>query len=348
MVKANRVLPQAQSQGTTCRHCGELIIGARADTQYHPSCRVAAWRLKQVLPPVPVWLGKAPTFETANEELAGHLLDIAENADGGEPKTVRRFYYLALSHGYIDVDMSAGAAGEASRRAGYKKVQVVLRGLRYQGRLGWDQLLDLTRDVTEWQVYTSVREARAAMRERYTEDKWIGQPYYPILLVEKDTMEPICKPLARRWQIPFASSRGYASLTLEYDVAEILLRRQHQYPTQRAMVLFISDLDPSGLDLERRWKEVLADFDVEPAWKRLALTPAQVATAALRRLSIEVKPSDTRAEKYIAQYGDRCWEVDVLPSTTIERDLNNAIYAWLDIKQWKRRADEIEAARKRL
>jgi hypothetical protein len=31
-------------------------------------------------------------------------------------------------------------------------------------------------------------------------------------------MEPVCQPMAQRWQMPFASSRGYSSLKLQHDV----------------------------------------------------------------------------------------------------------------------------------
>ena len=39
----------------------------------------------------------------------------AHHDDDGAPKTGRRFYYLALSHGYIKVDMSDTEAGKKSR-----------------------------------------------------------------------------------------------------------------------------------------------------------------------------------------------------------------------------------------
>jgi len=55
---------------------------------------------------------------------------------------------------------------------------------------------------------------RRAPSERYDEDRWLGQPYFPIFIVEKDTMEPVCQPMAQRWQMAFASSRGYSSLKL--------------------------------------------------------------------------------------------------------------------------------------
>jgi len=41
------------------------------------------------------------------------------------------------------------------------------------GRLDWDIVLDLTRELIEWQIYGSPRQARAALRERYDEDRWL-------------------------------------------------------------------------------------------------------------------------------------------------------------------------------
>jgi hypothetical protein len=224
-------------------------------------------------------------------------LEIAQRDDDGEPNTARRFYYLALSHGYIDPDMSASDAGKKSRDAAYGRILGVIRILRQQGRLDWEAVLDLTRDLDEWQTFASPREARAAARRAYDEDRWRGQPYYPMLIVEKDTLEPICKPMASRWQMPFASSRGYGSLKLQYDVANMLGER-YARTKQRAIVYFISDLDPSGLDLERAWRDALDNFNAPVVdFVRIGLTREQVRALPNRRLrqGIEVKPSDSRA-----------------------------------------------------
>src|SRR4029077_10271856 len=43
------------------------------------------------------------------------LLEIAHRDDGGKPKTGRRYYYLALSHGYIVVIMPDTPEGKKSR-----------------------------------------------------------------------------------------------------------------------------------------------------------------------------------------------------------------------------------------
>jgi len=206
---------------------------------------------------------------------------------------------------------------------------------------------DVRGRLDEWPTYGSPREARAALRECYDEDRWLGQPYFPIFIVEKDTMEPVCQPMAQRWQMPFASSRGYSSLKLQHDVAEIL---NHRYARtgQWTIVYFISDLDPSGLDLQRAWEEALANFGVRVSeFVRIGLTREQVddLDSARLREGIAVKPSDSRAKRYIEQYGERCWETDILPAAVIEQALDDHVRSWLDGKLWQRRAAEIKRAR---
>ena len=124
--------------------------------------------------------------------------------------------------------------------------------------------------------------------------------------------------------MPFASSRGYGSLKLQHDVAQMLNDR-HAATGPEAIVLFVSDLDPSGLDLQRAWEEALDSFGVRFALQRIGLTMEQVTAHDLAALGIAVKPSDSRAKRYIAEYGDRCWEADVLPAAVIRDDLNAAI-----------------------
>ena len=143
--------------------------------------------------------------------------------------------------------------------------------------------------------------------------------------------------------MPFASSRGYSSLKLQHDVAQMLLARYARY-RQAPPIYFVSDLDPSGLDLQRAWEKALENFGVLHLTKRIGLTP-QVQDPDLDRLAIEVKPSDSRAKTFVEQYGDRCWEADVLPAAVIEQAIDADIRSWLDVKRWKQRNAEIERAR---
>jgi hypothetical protein len=347
---------------TTCKNCGDTFISKRADAQWcSPACRTAGYR-KRREPPARVWwsgkesgLGKVPKSKNAdgspalsNYELGRKLLEIADEEDGGEAKTGRRYYYLALSLGWIQPAMGPSEKDKDSRDAAYDRVTHVLGVLRKSGDLPWSMVLDLTRELDQWQVYESPRAARKDMRDSYQEDRWLGQPYYPIFLVEKDTMEPVCRPMASRWQMPFASSRGYSSLKLQHDVAEVLKNRFKRHG-QRAIVYFISDHDPSGLDLQRAWEQALRDFGAPVAgFVRIGLTLHQVAKTERERgrsLSIQVKPSDSRSKGYVEKYGDRAWEVDILAPSEIEAALNQSIRSWIDAERWNRRNAEIRAAR---
>ena len=182
----------------------------------------ALWRKRRAPLPRVVWRGKTKKLrawtksntDLSNAELAEHLVHIARHEDDGAPKTGRGFFYLALSHGYINPDMTDTDAAKRSRDAAYDRVTGVLGEFRKSGDIGWGDVLDLTRTLDERTTFESPCEARAALRHQYSEDRWLGQLFYPTLIVEKDTLEPICLPIARTFQMPFASSRGYSSLTL--------------------------------------------------------------------------------------------------------------------------------------
>jgi hypothetical protein len=47
----------------------------------------------------------------------------------------------------------------------------------------------------------------------------------------------------------------------------------------------------------------------------------------------------------VAEHGNRCWEVDVLPASAIAQTIDEEIRSWLDEEKWTRRADEIERTR---
>ena len=75
------------------------------------------------------------------------------------------------------------------------------------------------------------------------------------------------------------------------------------------------------------------------AFVRIRLTREQVDDIDNVRLreGIEVKPSDSRANSYIAEYGECCWETDILPAAVIEQAIDDHINGWLDAKLWRRR-----------
>jgi len=134
-----------------CPRKGRPFTPKRAGAQFcSVRCRVAAHRKQHKRAPAIWWRDDKRRRERkgAQAELAERLLGIAwdDDDDGGAPKTGRRYYYLALSHGYIKVDMSDTEAGKKSRQRAYARITNLLGALRKEGELGWRMVLDLTRE----------------------------------------------------------------------------------------------------------------------------------------------------------------------------------------------------------
>lgn len=68
-------------------------------------------------------------------------------------------------------------------------------------------------------------------------------------------------------------------------------------------IFVVLDFDPSGLCIER-----VNEREMGVEMVRVALTYEQAKGLPSR----PVKRRDTRARKYLAKYGDRCWEVEAL------------------------------------
>ena len=65
-----------------------------------------------------------------------------------------------------------------------------------------------------------------------------------------------------------------------------MLNHRYARAGQWAIVYFISDLDPSGLDLQRAWEEALANFRVRVSeFVRIGLTREQVDEPRQRALT---------------------------------------------------------------
>ena len=62
---------------------------------------------------------------------------------------------------------------------------------------------------------------------------------------EKNTIEPIIRPVAARSCIPMTIGRGYCSLRPHYDIAQ----RFHKSGKDRLVLLMLSDHDPDSEEI---------------------------------------------------------------------------------------------------
>ena len=117
------------------------------------------------------------------------------------------------------------------------------------------------------------------------------------LFLEKDSLRGILEKVAMRYRVPIVIQRGFASRSMLRDA----IRRARDKGIKK--VFLVLDFDPSGLCIE-----TVNGREMGIKMIRVALTYEQAKGLVPRK----VKRRDTRARKYLAKYGDRCWEVEAL------------------------------------
>ena len=203
---------------------------------------------------------------------------------------------------------------------------------RSAGLIDHAALDDGTRPTSEW---TSHGTAGSYINRKldnlftdYRSDVHADQPSHVELLVEKNTVYPLLRNhVAWPLRVPITSLHGYGSFPAARDVA----KRFRASGKGKLVVIYVSDLDPEGINMPASWKKYLEhDFGVEAAVYRAAVTPEQVAKYTLPP-DADVKGRSTRAPAFVRQYGDQCWELDSMPEKVLIDEVSKAVRAHLDI-----------------
>jgi hypothetical protein len=85
-------------------------------------------------------------------------------------------------------------------------------------------------------------------------------------------------------------------------------------------------------NLQKRFSKYGRKHGLHIQVKRIALTMQQVRKYKLP--PNVTKRKDTRSPKYVAKYGDRCWEVDAIPPEELQRLVTQAIEEHIDGGTW--------------
>lgn len=288
------------------------------------------------------------------------ILGILERkrADGYLPTSERHIHYSLLplrvktskrNNGHVYGVVPAGLSNEEQQ-----KVRNVQRGLlskiltdaRSKGLIDPDDIDDMTRPTSEWapdgNMGTYVSRELEGFLKGYLSPIHREQDVHLELLVEKNTIYPlISKHVADKYRLPVTSMRGYGSYPAARDVAQ----RYSDSGKAKLVVIYISDLDPEGLDMAASWKKYLQhDFGVEASVFRAAVTPEQVHKYNLPP-DTDVKLTSTRAAKFVAEHGSDCWELDGMPEAALINEISTAVESVLDMAvfsqaiRWEQQAD---------
>lgn len=261
------------------------------------------------------------------QEFIAKITEILERFEGqGYKMTLRQLYYQLVAAAYIPNCL-----------ASYRVLGRLIANGRMAGLFDWDTIEDRMRKPGLWPSWDSMRQLLLEKVHLFRSDWWDEQDTYVEVAIEKDAIRGIVEEVTSRYCIPLSVNRGYSSTTALYHMAK---RLEEQISKEKpCRVLYIGDHDPSGMqmlhDMNNRLTTFLEGFGYSEDFLYDALDVVRVCLNfdQVKRYNLPenpVKMTDRRAENYIEQFGESCWEVDAIPPDVLLDLLNDAVKCYCD------------------
>lgn len=268
------------------------------------------------------------TIESANKI-------IEEYQAQGFDLTLRQLYYQFVSRDLIP-----------NSQQEYKKLGDVVSNARLAGLISWEAIVDRTRNLQKNAHWSSPSEIVKACVNQYRIDKWAEQGTRVEVWIEKDALIGVIEGICRDLDVSYFSCRGYTSQSEMWAAAQRLIGYRDE--GQEVVIVHLGDHDPSGKDMTRDIEERLNLFmrGDGPTVNRIALNMDQV-----RQYNPPPNPAkitDSRAHKYIREYGSKSWELDALDPTVLRDLIEEAVMEHRDSSVWDSASVREEKERKQL
>lgn len=268
-------------------------------------------------------------FNAKTQVTIGRVNDILDEYKAqGFDLTVRQIYYQFVARDWLKNTLKD-----------YKALASTINDARLAGKIDWDRIVDRTRFLRSVNTWDSPESIISGCAAQYKEDLWRTQKNRIEVWIEKDALVGVIERVCEQHRVPFLSCRGYTSQSEMWGAAQ---RLNHYWDAGQAIhIIHLGDHDPSGLDMSRDITDRMDLFIAPEAvhLSRIALNMPQV-----RQYNPPPNPAkitDSRADKYIAEYGRESWELDALKPQVIERLIRDKIMSLRNAEAWAA-AKEIE------
>jgi hypothetical protein len=172
---------------------------------------------------------------------------------------------------------------------------------------------------------------------------WANQDEYIEVWVEKDALSRLVSGACEGYRVKTCVGRGYSSYTYVSDAVDRFIAKQDKECT----VIYLGDMDPSGLDITRDLGRRMAEYGAEHVTvKRIALSKEQIKKYSLP--PAPVKLTDARAEKYVDKHGKDVWELDALEPNVLKQTIQDEIVKHIDADAWAETREQIEEDKKEI
>ena len=217
----------------------------------------------------------------------------------------------------------------------YQDVTDMLTRLRLDGSIPFDAITDETRPVVLWNTHRHVGTFIADQTEHFLCDYWRdllqSQPNHEELLIEKNTVASDLRGIAAKYTMPMTSGRGYSSL----PPRKAMVDRFRESGREKLIVIVVADLDPKGQDIPNAFGLSLRDdFNIEP--DRLVIIKAALTHKQTQELDLHegqmAKDDSSRYDRFVDAYGERCWELEAVPTDTLRGIVEATIRRTIDLE----------------
>lgn len=249
------------------------------------------------------------------------------------PLTVRQAYYQGVSRLIIP-----------NHQNEYRRVSRILTILRRNDLLPWYAIEDRTRTTTGKRGRPNVGEFIASELDSFLNPQHYGRCYiqdqevYVEVATEKDALASIIGDAVYWYCTRLNVVRGQVSATMVNDIAGRFDRAAQR--GKRLVLLYLGDLDPSGIAIPKALKRNLYDWhslDVDVI--RVALNPEQVSDYQLPVSLDAAKAQDPNYRAWREEYGNQApCELDALHPrdlTTIVKSALESVYDMASVDSHK-------------
>ncbi len=244
-----------------------------------------------------------------------------EYAKQGFDLSLRQLYYQFVARDLLE-----------NTEGNYKKLGKIITDARLAGLVDWNFIKDRGREVISNPHWDNPGEILETCANQFRIDTWEDQPNYVMVMVEKQALEGVLIPTCKKLDVEFIANKGYSSASTMYEIGR-KMHENNRFNTharrltgkaRKPHIIYLGDHDPSGIDMTR---------DVFTRLSMFAETTVTVHRVALNMDQVEeyqppenpTKLSDTRATKYIEEFGYSSWELDALEPAILAKLINDKI-----------------------
>lgn len=270
------------------------------------------------------------------------------------PLSIRQIHYGLLNDPPLK-HASKADSGYRNDLASYKSADELLVRMRLVDADHWayipeEAIDDETRPVTIWDVHRDVSSYISgevnAFLKGYSRNLMTSQPNHIEIVVEKNTVAGIVRPISQDLTIPMTSGRGYSSLPPRAAMA----RRFAVSGKEKLIVVMVSDFDPEGEDIASSFaRSMRDDFGIAKIEAvKAALTDRQVKSLKLPPV-FEVKETSSRAKSFVDKHGSNVWELEAVAPLKLQEIVRECVLGAVDVDALNREehAEEEDACRLR-